>query len=60
MWGDITFPFQNFNNFAVEVCEWIMDFIQQFAMDVISYPCWDETLIHVSKNGESLLDQRRS
>ena len=30
MWGEITYPFPNFNNAAVEVWEWISYFIQHF------------------------------
>ena len=36
--GDgITYPFLNFNGATVEVKEWISNFIQHIAMDVITY-----------------------
>ena len=38
-WDDITYPFQNFNGVAVEISEWISDFISHFIVDVITYPC---------------------
>ena len=36
MWDEITYPFPNFNSATVEVCEWIIDSIPHFIMDVIS------------------------
>ena len=41
VWGEITYPFLNFNGAAIEVCEWISNFIPHFIMDVITYPCWN-------------------
>ena len=35
MWDEITYPFPNFNGYAVEVWEWIGNFTQHFIMDVI-------------------------
>ena len=40
-WDEITYPFLNFNGATVEVYEWISNFIPQFIMDLITYPCWD-------------------
>ena len=40
-WDEIIDPFLNFNGCTAEVQEWISNFIQQFIMDVITYPCWD-------------------
>ena len=40
VWIEITYPFPNFNGATVEVWEWIYNFIPQFIMDVITYPCW--------------------
>ena len=40
-WGEITYPFLNFNGCTVEVYEWISNFIPYFIMDVITYPCRD-------------------
>ena len=41
LWGEITYPFLNFNGCTVEVLEWISNFIPYILMDVITYPCWD-------------------
>ena len=38
---EITYPFPTFNCCTVEVWEWISNFIPQFTMDVITFPCWD-------------------
>ena len=38
---EITYPFSNFNGAAVEVWEWINNFIPYFKMDVIKYPYLD-------------------
>ena len=50
-WGEITYPFPNFNGVAVEVWERINNFTPHFIMDIIDYP-WHE-LNHVSKRGRS-------
>ena len=36
MWGEITYPFPNFNGATVEVWEWISNFIPHFIIDVIT------------------------
>ena len=41
VWNEITYPFPNFNGRAVEVWEWISNFITRLMMDVITYSCWD-------------------
>ena len=41
VWDEITDPFPNFNDETIEVWEWVTNFIPQFVMDVIIYPCWD-------------------
>ena len=51
VWDEITYPFPNFNGATIEVWEGINDFIPHFLMDVITYPCWDLKLIHISKRG---------
>ena len=43
MWDEITYPFPNFNGCTVEAWEWISNFIPHFIVDVITYPCWDES-----------------
>ena len=40
-WGEISYPFPNFNGCTNEVWEWISNFISHFTGHVISYPCWD-------------------
>ena len=40
VWGEINYPFPNFNGTAVEVWEWISNFIPYFVIDVIIYPTW--------------------
>ena len=46
----VQFPY--YNIYAIEVWEWINNFIQHFIMDVITYP-WDEKLSHIIKRGLS-------
>ena len=41
VWGEITYPFPNFNGAVVDVWGWISNFIPHFMIDVITYPCWD-------------------
>ena len=41
MWDEITYQFQNFNDAAIEVWEWISNFIPQFTRYVITYPYCD-------------------
>ena len=47
VWDEIAYPFLNFNGSNVEVYEWISNFIPQFMMDVITYPCmdWNQTML---------------
>ena len=35
--GEITYPFPNFNNATIEVCEWISNFISHFMINVIPH-----------------------
>ena len=51
VWGEIIYPFPNFNGATVEVCEWISNFIPHFNGHVIAYPCSPLKLIPVSKAG---------
>ena len=51
VWNQITYPFPNFNGATVDVWEWISDLIPHFIMDVITYPCKDKKLVHVSIRG---------
>ena len=39
MWGEITYPFPNFNGCTIELWEWISNCIPHFIGHVISYPC---------------------
>ena len=39
MWGEITYPFLNFNGATVEVQEWLNKFIPHFTWHVIIYSC---------------------
>ena len=39
IWGEITYPFPNFNCYTVEVWECVNNFITRNTMDVITYPC---------------------
>ena len=41
MWDEIPLPFPNFNGSAVEVWEWLRNFIPHFIMGVITFPFWD-------------------
>ena len=41
VWGEIIYPFLNFNGVTIEVKEWIIDVIPHILMGVITYPCWD-------------------
>ena len=40
-WNEIIYPFSNFNGAAIEVWEWMNNFISHFSGHVITYPCWD-------------------
>ena len=40
-WDKISYSFPNFNGAAVEIWEWISNFIQHYIMDVITLACWD-------------------
>ena len=40
----MTYPIPNVNGYTVEVWEWIHNFIPHFIMDVITYPCCDQSL----------------
>ena len=37
MWDEIIYPFPNFNDVIVEVCEWIIKYITHFTGHVITY-----------------------
>ena len=41
VWDEITISFPNINGFTVEISAWISNFIPNFIMDEIIYPCWD-------------------
>ena len=43
VWGEINYPFPNFNGATVEVWEWISNFIPHFTWHVITHPCWDQS-----------------
>ena len=49
VWYENTYPFPNFNGFTVEVWEWISIFISHYVMDVITYPCCDESQSMLTK-----------
>ena len=38
---EITYSFSNFKNTAVEVWEWMSNFIPHFTEYVINYTCWN-------------------
>ena len=50
-WGEITYPFPNFNGGTVEVWEWISNFIPHFTVNVIFIQA---EINHVSKKGPRL------
>ena len=41
VWGEITYPFSNFNGCAIKVWECISDFNSYFTEYVITDQCWD-------------------
>ena len=43
VWDKITYPFPNLNGSTVEVWEWLSNWIPHYIMDVITYPCWDQS-----------------
>ena len=43
VWDEIIYHFPNFNGFNFELWEWITNFVRRFIMDIIIYPCWDES-----------------
>ena len=40
VWDELIHPFPNSNSTAVEVWEWISNFITHFKIDMITYRCW--------------------
>ena len=44
VWCEINYPFTNFHSATVQVWEWISNFIPQFTVYVITYPCWNCSL----------------
>ena len=38
VWDEITYRSLNFNDFTIEVCELLHNFIPHFIIDVITYP----------------------
>ena len=55
VWDKITYPFPNFNCAAVEVWEWMSNFISHFIGNVIAYPCWALVRQTASPNGEPVM-----
>ena len=51
VWDEITYPFLNLNGCTVEVKQWISNFIPNFIMDIITYPCFWLKLNHACKGG---------
>ena len=43
LWDGIADPFPSFNHATVKVWEWICNSITHFIMELITYPCWDES-----------------
>ena len=41
VYDEITYTFPNFIGTAIEVWEWIINFIPHFTGHMITYPCWD-------------------
>ena len=41
VWYEIIYPLSNVNGTAVEVWQWISNFISHFIVEVIDYPCWE-------------------
>ena len=39
----MTYPLLNFNGTAVEVLEWICNFIPRFTAYGMIYPCWNKS-----------------
>ena len=42
MWDENNYPFANLSGTAIEVLEWISNFILYFLMDVIIFPCQEQ------------------
>ena len=43
MWDENTYPFANLSGTAIAVLEWISNFILYFLMDVIIFPCQEQS-----------------
>ena len=50
VWGEIPYPFPNFNGATVEVGEWISNSFPHIKMCVITYPCWDLGWVQMHEN----------
>ena len=51
---EITYPLPRFNGGVIEVSEWISNFIQHFMMDMINYPCWDQSQSMLTRGAENI------
>ena len=56
VWGEITYPFPNFNGCTVEVWEWLSNFMPHFIKDVITYPCSDLRWSMLVKGAPGIVD----
>ena len=57
VWGEITYPFPNFNGCNIEVWEWINNFTPYFIRDVLAYPCWDLRKIMLMLGAPSIINE---
>ena len=54
VWDEITYPLPRLNGGIIEVSEWISNFIQHFMMDMINYPCLDQSQSMLTKGTEGI------
>ena len=59
LWDKITYPIPNFNGCFWNL-EWISNFILHFIMDVITYPCWDQSQSVCSKSAPAVTALKHS
>ena len=51
MWGEITYPFLNFNCVSIEIYDWISNFVPHLIINIATNPSMGSKLNHIGKRG---------
>ena len=57
VWDNITYLLPIFNSTAIDIWEWISNFIPHFVKDRIIYWCWDLSLTMLIKGARGIRAQ---